>query len=101
MIKWAKSIKGFTLEQERGNLIEQNDDQSDHPCTQGGGANGAKCYNATNICMQFGMYMQFEMYWKLSNFVLSFKFIIIKLSNVYIIVVSIVLITFYVCMEYA
>jgi hypothetical protein len=43
-------------------LIEQNDDQGDHPCTQGGRANGAKCSNATNICMQFGMYMQFEMY---------------------------------------
>jgi len=24
-----------TLEQERGNLIEQNDDQGDHPCIQG------------------------------------------------------------------
>ncbi len=84
-----------TIEQERGNLIEQNDDQGDHPCTQGGGANGAKCSNVTNICMQFGMY------WKLSNFLKSFKFIIIKLSNVYIIVVSIVLITFYVCTEYA
>jgi hypothetical protein len=45
-----------TIEQERGNLIEQNDDQGDHPCTQGGGANGAKCSNVTNICMQFVMY---------------------------------------------
>jgi len=67
-------------------------DQGDHPCTQGG---GAKCSNATNICMQFGMYS------KLSNNFKSFEFIIIKLSNVYIIVVSIVFITFYVCIEYA
>ncbi len=84
-----------TIEQERGNLIEQNDDEGDHPCIQGGGANGAKCSNATDMCMQFGMY------WKLSNFFKNFKFIIIKLSNVYIIVVSIVLITFYVHIEYA